>query len=228
VGADYLGLQNAGAEYLGPFLQKVGQITWVGRLPSWWGRIPGHRQKWGGRIPGRGQKWGRIPGRGQKWGRLPGMIFLVFPLFSVQPFSRGASPVARGRRAARVNVGFPLQTKRRVAWACTRQQMGSPSRWRARRNHSDFVTLSGWGGAILGLFSDCFALFSSSAAPKVILHRGRRAGRKTRKIIPGNLPHFWPRPGILPHFWPRPGILPPTFGGAQVFCPTRKVICPPR
>jgi hypothetical protein len=52
VGADYLGLQNAGAEYLGPFLQKVGQITWVSRLPSWWGRIPGHRQKWGAEYLG--------------------------------------------------------------------------------------------------------------------------------------------------------------------------------
>ena len=130
------------------FLQKVGQITWVGQITFLVGQNTWASPKVGGRIPGRGQKWGRIPGRGQKWGRLPGMIFLVSPLFSVQPFSRGASPVARGRRAARVNVGFPLQTKRRVAWACTRQQMGSPSRWRARRNHSDFVTLSGWGGAI--------------------------------------------------------------------------------
>ena len=34
------------------FLQKVGQITWVGRLPSWWGRIPGHRQKWGAEYLG--------------------------------------------------------------------------------------------------------------------------------------------------------------------------------
>ena len=52
MGADYLGLQNAGAEYLGPFFAKVGQITWVGRLPSWWGRIPGHRQKWGAEYLG--------------------------------------------------------------------------------------------------------------------------------------------------------------------------------
>ena len=34
------------------FLQKVGQITWVGRLPFWWGRIPGHRQKWGAECLG--------------------------------------------------------------------------------------------------------------------------------------------------------------------------------
>ena len=63
VRADYLGFTNCGgrlpgfAKMLGQntsahFLQKVGQITWVGRLPSWWGRIPGHRQKWGAEYLG--------------------------------------------------------------------------------------------------------------------------------------------------------------------------------
>ena len=51
VGADYLGLQNAGAEYLGPFFAKSG-ADYLGRLPSWWGRIPGHRQKWGAEYLG--------------------------------------------------------------------------------------------------------------------------------------------------------------------------------
>ena len=63
VRADYLGFTNCGGRLPGfakcwgriprpIFWQKVGQITWVGRLPSWWGRIPGHRQKWGAEYLG--------------------------------------------------------------------------------------------------------------------------------------------------------------------------------
>jgi hypothetical protein len=78
VGADYLGLQNAGAEYLGPFFAKSGADYLGGQITFLVGQNTWAPPKVGGRIPGRGQKWGRIPGRGQKWGRLPGMIFLVF------------------------------------------------------------------------------------------------------------------------------------------------------
>ena len=63
MGADYLGLQNAGAEYLGPFFAKsgadylggqitflVGQNTWAS--PKVGGRIPGRRKRLGGRPAG--------------------------------------------------------------------------------------------------------------------------------------------------------------------------------
>ena len=62
MGADYLGLQNAGAEYLGPFFAKSGADYLGGQITFLVGQNTWAPPKVGGRIPGRGQKWGRIPG----------------------------------------------------------------------------------------------------------------------------------------------------------------------
>ena len=91
MGADYLGLQNAGAEYLGPFFAKSGADYLGGQITFLVGQNTWASPKVGGRIPGRGQKWGRIPGRGQKWGRLPGMNFFAGRTLALDEFSRDSA-----------------------------------------------------------------------------------------------------------------------------------------
>ena len=179
------------------FLQKVGQITWVGQITFLVGQNTWASPKVGGRIPGRGQKWGRIPGRGQKWGRLPGMIFLVFRP-ALLPRCRITLGAAEEEKRGKQPLNSPPP-------ATQRDEIGMvpPRRAPARRTGSPFA--DGYGPESRG---GAHADPSPAAAMKS-RNVSQPAGRPPKRFL-------------------RPGILPPTFGDAQVFCPTRKVICPPR
>ena len=178
-------MQNAGAEYLGPFFGK----KW-GRLPGWADYLPG-----GAEYLGTAKSGGRPKTMSHNATRLTRI--------TTQQYKYSLLPPLTGAAESTIRIASDqilLQPSARTLCLCGGRA------WRsAQRGHETHLSN---------------------------VMRGRRAGRKTRKI-PGNLPHFWPRPGILPlfsiliwysapHFWQCPGILPHQEGNlpTQVICPT--------